>query len=177
MQAQRLSTCWRFKTYGDFRIHFITVFSGIYLSPAQFLVDLVVVEGIFDRRVGRDVVADGHKKARALFADVHAAFDLVGYYQEHVAKELSKKVNDGIKYILAHYIDNPFEDIVTMAGMKERNIISFVFDRYPPAPKFDHSDEKCVYLTMTSDFLGIRQGNMLIDIDGKRTQITETKEP
>ena len=107
----------------------------------------------------------------------HAAFDLVGYYQEHVAKELSKEVNDGIKYILAHYIDNPFEDIVTMAGLKERNIISFVFDRYPPAPKFDLSDEKSVYLTMTSDFLGIRQGNMLIGIDGKRTQITETMEP
>lgn len=107
----------------------------------------------------------------------HAAFDLVGYYQEHVAKALSKKVNDGIRYIFAHYIDDPFEDIVTMAGLKERNIISLVFDRYPPAPKFDHRDEKSVYLTITSDFLGVRQGDMLIGIDGKRTQITKMMEP
>ena len=49
------------------------------LSAGEFLVDLVVVEGVFNRCVGRDMITDRHDETRALFSDIHAALYFSAY--------------------------------------------------------------------------------------------------
>jgi len=96
--------------------------------------------------------------------------DLMQEYINRGVHELAKKEREGIEYILRNLIDDPITGDITIEKLMERNIISFVYDKYPPPPKMEEQGNKMVF-TMHSDFFGIRQGAYIVRPNGERVEI------
>ncbi len=96
--------------------------------------------------------------------------DLMQEYINKGLQELAKKEREGIEYILRNLIDNPITGDITIEKLLERNIISFVYDKYLPSPKMEEQGNKMVF-TLHSDFFGIRQGAYIVRPNGERVEI------
>ena len=92
--------------------------------------------------------------------------DLMQEYINRGMHELAKKEREGIEYM----IDNPITGDITIEKLMERNIISFVYDKYLPFTKVEEQGNKMVF-TMHSDFFGIRQGAYIVRPNGERVEI------
>lgn len=96
--------------------------------------------------------------------------DLIQEYIYKAQKELAQKVWNGVEFILRNQIDNPIEGDITLEKLRERHIISFVYDKVLPPPRIK-VDEKNIYCEIDSDFLGVRQGGYIITLNGNRIGI------
>jgi hypothetical protein len=102
----------------------------------------------------------------------NAQFDLVEYINKKVFGEFSKEVWSNIEKILHEHIDNPIEGELTKEKLKAANIMGIIHQKEQFPPKVDVSVEG-VSMTLTSDILGIRQGDMLIQHNGNRMPVDE----
>lgn len=102
----------------------------------------------------------------------NAQFDLVEYINKKVFGEFSKEVWGNIEKILHEHIDNPIEGELTKEKLKAANIMGIIHQKEQFPPKVDVS-VKGVSMTLTSDILGIRQGDMLIQHNGNRMPVDE----
>ena len=102
----------------------------------------------------------------------HAAFDLQSYIQERIMKEWHRKVWGEIENILHTHIDNPIDGELTKEKLKAANIKGLIYQEEQIEPKIEYSDNG-VSLTMTSDILGVRQGDTLIQHNGNRMPVSE----
>ena len=101
-----------------------------------------------------------------------AQFDLVEYVQKKIFGEFSHEVWSNIEKILHEYIDNPIVGELTKEKLKTSNIMGIIHQKEQIPPKVDMS-EKGVTMTVTSEILGIRQGDMLIQHNGNRMHVNE----
>ena len=104
----------------------------------------------------------------------HAAFDLQGYVQQKLMKEMSKRLWGAIEDILHNHIDNPIEGELTKEKLKAADIRGLIHDADEQDMKVDTtSDPMNVNFTITTNLLGVRQGDMLIQENGKRIPVDE----
>jgi hypothetical protein len=106
----------------------------------------------------------------------NAAFDLQSYVQEKIIKEFNHNLWQSIENIMRTYIDNPIEGELTKEKIRDANIMGIIHQEEPFPPKVDVSP-KGVNLTLTSDILGVRQGDTLITHEGKRMPVSEIPVP
>lgn len=102
----------------------------------------------------------------------NAQFDLIGYVQ----KKMQEKIYEAVEDILRKYIDNPIEGELTREKVKVAGIRSVFFRDDPPELKYESQDEKNVNFTLTTNLIGVAQGNWMILPNGARRPLTEKEE-
>ena len=102
----------------------------------------------------------------------NAQFDLIGYVQ----KKMQEKIYEAVEDILRKYIDNPIEGKLTREKVKAAGIRSVFFRDDPPELKYESQDEKNVNFTLTTNLIGVAQGNWMILPNGARRPLTEKEE-
>ena len=103
-----------------------------------------------------------------------AAFDLQGYMQKKVFAEMRKRLWDTFEHILRNHIDNPIVGELTKEKLKAADIRGLIRDDDEQDMKIDtKSDDKNVIMTIYTNWLGVRQGDMLIQENGNRIPVDE----
>lgn len=102
----------------------------------------------------------------------NAQFDLIGYVQ----KKMQEKIYEAVEDILRKYIDNPIDGELTREKVKAAGIRSVFFRDDPPELKYESQDEKNVNFTLTTNLIGVAQGNWMILPNGARRPLTEKEE-
>lgn len=102
----------------------------------------------------------------------NAQFDLIGYVQN----KMQEKIYEAVEDILRKYIDNPIEGELTREKVKAAGIRSVFFRDEPPELKYESQDEKNVNFTLTTNLIGVAQGNWMILPNGARRPLTEKEE-
>jgi hypothetical protein len=101
-----------------------------------------------------------------------ADFDLLGYVQNRIMKELHDHEWGSIQNILHTHIDNPIDGELTKQKLKAANIKGLIYQEESIDPQVDWS-AKGMNIIMTSNILGIRQGDTLIQHNGNRMPVGE----
>jgi hypothetical protein len=101
-----------------------------------------------------------------------ADFDLLGYVQNRIMKELHDHEWGYIQNILHTHIDNPIDGELTKQKLKAANIKGLIYQEESIDPQVDWS-AKGMNIIMTSNILGIRQGDTLIQHNGNRMPVGE----
>ena len=91
-------------------------------------------------------------------------------------KQYSKGVNDAIDKILHQYIDNPIKGDITKEKLKAANIVGIIRTKFKAPPQIEQLEDR-VRLTFDSGIIGIRQGDVLITVNGQRFQLLNKSLP
>ena len=108
----------------------------------------------------------------------NAEFDLVGYIQKKVIDELRKKEFDVVDHILRTHIDDPIVGDLTKEKLQAANVHGLIhYDEGPYTVIDNDTDPESALLTFHSSLLGVRQGDILIQANGRRIPLNEIQEP